>query len=79
MNATTTYRVTLTDGGTRVVQATDKAEAGELALDMAATAAKAYNVKYGASLVANNVAWGLKDENRTALAVRSIRKAASRG
>ncbi len=75
---TTTYRVTLTESGTLVVQASDKAEAGELALDRMVAGAKAYNAKYAASLIASDVAWGLKEENRSAYSVRSIRKAPAR-
>ncbi len=75
---TTAYRVTLTEGGTLVVQASDKTEARELALDRMVAGAKTYNAKYAASLIANGVAWGLKDENRSAYSVRSIRKAPAR-
>ncbi len=75
---TTTYRVTLADGGTLVVQASGKTAAGEVAIDRAVAGAKAYNAKYASSLIGNGVAWGLQDENRSAYAVRSIRKAPAR-
>ncbi len=75
---TTAYRVTLTDGGTRIVQAVSKEAAGEIALDQAAAAARSFNVMFATSLLANGLSWGLADENRSALAVRSIRKAPTR-